>query len=605
VSDVAISFAVLAALVVLFVWNRLPVEIVAVGAALVLWATGVLRLDQALAGFGDSSVIFIATLFVISEGLDATGVTAWVGQQLVAGSGASRTRLLVLTMLIVALLTALINPNGSVAALLPVVVVVAIRVGRTPSQLLMPVAFAAHAGSLLALTGTPVSVVVSEAAADAGARPFGFFEFALVGIPLLAGTIAIVVLFGERLLPHRTASQIPPDFSEHFKVLASDYRLQELTHRLRVGEASPFVGRTQAELASEVAAGGPELALVGVQVRGEGNLAREAVVAAGDVLLVRGAQAAVQRLAADDALELPTGQPGEEAGGLFTRLTGVAEVVIRPRSGLIGTTVFPGMVTESGELIIQAVQRSGEVLDPGETTLAAGDTLLVRGTWAALSQHLEDPDVLVVDAPERVRRQVVPMGPGSRQAVAVLVAMVVLLATGAVPAVVAGLLAAGALILLRVLTLKQAYAAISWTTVILVAGMIPLSTAMQETGAAALVADGLVKAVGGAGPYALVLGLVLLTAVFGQLISNMATALIVIPIAISVASETGISVLPVLMAVNVAAAASFLTPVATPANLMVMGPGAYRFGDYWKMGIVLLLLFVVVATVLVPLIWPF
>ena len=604
-SDVAISFAVLAALVVLFVWNKLPVELVAVGAALVLWATGVLRLDQALAGFGDSSVIFIATLFVVSEGLDATGVTAWVGQQLVARSGASRLRLLVLTMLMVALLTALINPNGSVAALLPVVVVVAIRVGRSPSQLLMPLAFAAHAGSLLALTGTPVSVVVSEAAAEAGARPFGFFEFALVGVPLLAGTIAIVVLFGERLLPHRTASQIPPDFSEHFKVLAGDYRLQELTHRLRVGDGSPFIGKTQAELTGAVAAAGSQLVLVGVQVRGEGNLARQAVVAAGDVLLVRGASAGVQRLAAADALELPAGQPGDDPDDLYSRLTGVAEVVIRPRSGLIGTTVFPGMVTESGELMIQATQRGGEVLDPGETTLAAGDTLLVRGTWAALAEHLEDPDVLVVDAPERVRRQVVPMGPGSKQAIGVLAAMVFLLATGAVPAVVAGLLAVGALVLLRVVTLKQAYGAISWTTVILVAGMIPLSTAMQETGAAALVADGLVKAVGGAGPYALVLGLVLITAVFGQLISNMATALIVIPIAISVAQETGISVLPVLMAVNVAAAASFLTPVATPANLMVMGPGAYRFGDYWKLGLPLLLLFVVVATVLVPLIWPF
>jgi di/tricarboxylate transporter len=602
VSDVAISFAVLAALVALFIWNRLPVEVVAVGAALVLWATGVLRLDQALGGFGDSSVIFIATLFVVSEGLDSTGVTAWVGQQLVARSGQSRTRLLVLTMLMVALLTALINPNGSVAALLPVVVVVAIRVGRTPSQLLIPVAFAAHAGSLLALTGTPVSVVVSEAAAEAGARPFGYFEFALVGLPLLAGTVALVVLFGERLLPHRTPSQIPPDFSEHFKVLTRDYRLQQLTHRVRVGEASPFIGRTQPDVASAV---GPDVTLVGVQVRGEGNLAREARVAAGDVLLVRGDQTAVRQLAAGDAIELPAGQPGGDGDGLFTRLTGVAEVLIRPRSGLAGATVFPGMVTESGELMIQAVQRGGEVLDPGETVLAAGDTLLVRGTWQALSQHLEDPDVLVVDAPERVRRQVVPMGPGSRQALAVLGAMVLMLATGVVPAVVAGLLAAGALILLRVLTLKQAYQAISWTTVILVAGMIPLSTAMQETGAAALVADGLVRAVGGAGPHALVLGLVLLTALFGQLISNMATALIVIPIAVSVATETGISVLPVLMAVNVAAAASFLTPVATPANLMVMGPGAYRFGDYWKLGLPLLLLFVAVATLLVPLIWPF
>jgi di/tricarboxylate transporter len=267
--------------------------------------------------------------------------------------------------------------------------------------------------------------------------------------------------------------------------------------------------------------------------------------------------------------------------------------------------MFPGMVTESGELVVLAIQRGGEDLGPGETVLQAGDTLLVKGTWAALEEHLDDPDILVVDAPERVRRQAVPLGPGAKPAIAVLLGMVVLLATGAVPPVVAGLLAAGALILFRVLTPEQAYRGISWTTVILVAGLIPLSTAMQVTGAAGLMAETLVRLVGGAGPYALVAGLFLLTAVLGQLISNMATALIVIPIAVSAAGELGVSVLPVLMAVNVAAAASFLTPVATPANLMVMGPGAYRFGDYWKLGLAMMALFFLVAIVLVPIYWRF
>src|SRR5262249_19727068 len=162
----------------------------------------------------------------------------------------------------------------------------------------------------------------------------------------------------------------------HLKVLTEDYRLQALTHRLRVGSDSPFVGRTQADLAAAV---GPELSLVGVQVRGEGSLARDAQVAAGDVLLVQGDRAAVEGLTAGGVVELPSYQPGDDADGLYSRLAGVAEVVIRPRSGLIGTTVFPGMVTQSGELMIQAVQRGGEVLDPGETTLAAGDALLVRG----------------------------------------------------------------------------------------------------------------------------------------------------------------------------------------------------------------------------------
>ena len=212
-SDMTITFLVLAAVVVVFVWDRLPVAIVAVGVALSLWATGVLDLNQSLHGFGDPAVIFIASLFVVSEGLDATGVTSWAGQELINRAGESRTRLIVLMMLLVALLTALISVNGSVAALVPVVVVMAVRLGRSPSQLLLPLAFAAHAGSLLVLTGTPVNVIVSEAADEAGVGSFGYFEFALVGVPLVIGTIAIVVLFGERLLPQRSARTLPRDFS--------------------------------------------------------------------------------------------------------------------------------------------------------------------------------------------------------------------------------------------------------------------------------------------------------------------------------------------------------------------------------------------------------
>jgi di/tricarboxylate transporter len=521
VSDATISFVVLAAVVVVFVWDRLPVAIVAIGVALSLWATGVLDLGQALDGFGDPAVLFIAALFVVSEALDATGVTAWAGQELIARSGESRARLIVLMMLLVAGLTALISVNGAVAALVPVVVVMAVRLGRSPSQLLMPIAFAAHAGSLLVLTGTPVNVIVSESADEAGVGTIGYFEFALVGLPLLVGTIAIVVLFGERLLPSRSARVLPRDFSDHARTLVEQYELEA------------------------------------------------------------------------------------DADELLNRKQGVAEVVIPPRSTAVGETVFPGMVTDSGDLVILAVQRNGEDTGPNETVLAVGDTLLLRGAWGALDENLTDPAVLVVDQPGLVRRQAVPLGPGATKAIVILGGMVVLLATGAVPPAVAGLLAACAVVLLRVLSVEQCYRAVSWTTVILVAGMIPLSTAMQESGAAGKLADVLVRVVGDAGPRVLLLGVFLLTAVLGQLISNTATALIVIPVAISAAADMDVSAKPVLMTVTVAAAASFLTPVATPANLMVMGPGGYRFGDYWKLGLPLLVLFGVVATLIVPVWWSF
>ena len=207
----------------------------------------------------------------------------------------------------------------------------AVRLGRSPSQLLLPLAFAAHAGSLLVLTGTPVNVIVSEAADEAGVGSFKYFEFALVGVPLLLGTIAIVVLLGERLLPIRTAKTLPADFSNHARTLVDQYELEQ------------------------------------------------------------------------------------DAATLLTRKHGVAEVVIPPRSSAIGEAVSPGMVTDSGDLVILAVRRNGEDQGPGESVLAVGDTLLLRGKWDALDENLEDPAVLVVDAPALVRRQAVPLGPGAKR----------------------------------------------------------------------------------------------------------------------------------------------------------------------------------------------
>ena len=198
-------------------------------------------------------MLFIASLFVVSEALDASGVTAWVGQELVARVGGSRTKLIVYTMALVALLTALINVNGAVAALVPVAVVMAVRTGRSPSQLLLPLAFGAHAGSLLALTGTPVNVIVSDAAEEAGVGRFGFLEFALVGVPLTVGVIAIVVLFGERLLPERHPRSIAPDFSGHARTLIEQY---ELDHAADDADDAPLGrrrGRDPAALASSPA----------------------------------------------------------------------------------------------------------------------------------------------------------------------------------------------------------------------------------------------------------------------------------------------------------------------------------------------------------------
>jgi hypothetical protein len=298
-SQSTITFLILAATIAVFVWDRLPVAVVALGVALSLWASGVLELEQSLGGFGDPTVIFIASLFVVSEGLDSSGVTAWIGQGLIAGAGASRTRLIVLMMGLVAVLTALISVNGSVAALLPVVAVMAVRLRTSPSQILMPLAFGAHAGSLLALTGSPVNAIASEYADEAGVGRFGFFEFALVGLPLLVGTIAITVLFGERLLPARTSRVITRDLGDLAKTLVEQYALED------------------------------------------------------------------------------------DPDGLFSRRSGVAEGMGPPRSAFVGDIVFPGMVTEGGDLVGRVRSgRSSSWARWWSCSLGAG----CRRRWRACSQ---------------------------------------------------------------------------------------------------------------------------------------------------------------------------------------------------------------------------
>jgi len=525
------TFLILAVAVVAFVSGRVPLALVSIGVALALWATGVLTLGEAFAGFGDPTVLFIASLFVVSEALDATGLTAWLGQQVVTRGGNGRRRLTVIIGLLAAVLTAFISINGAVAALLPVVVVVAVRAGLVPSKLLIPLAFTASAGSLLTLTGTPVNVVVNEAVVAAGGREFGFFEFALAGIPLVLLTVAIVALGGDRLLPTRTA--------EHLADLAPDPR---------------------------------QLA---------------------------------QTLRASYRVDLDTGR-------LFSAREGVAEVLVAPRSSLIGRRVSAGMTTRDEELVILAVRR-GDEEGPnasrgtgvaGALVLRAGDAVLVQGPWPALTRYTQSPDVIAVTPPQALQRAV-PLGRGAGRAIGVLAVMVVLLTTGLVPAPVAGLLAAGALVLLRVLTVPQMYRAISWTTVILIAGMIPLSSAFISTGAAEVVARLVLDAIGGGSPTLALLVVCALAMVLGQFISNVATVLVVMPIAVAIAHSLGTSVQPFMMALAVAGAAAFLTPVATPANLMVMQPGGYRFGDYAKLGVPLMLVHLAVAVLYVPLIWPF
>jgi di/tricarboxylate transporter len=605
-SDSEVIFAIIAAVVGLFIWGRLPVMLVALMVPLALFFTGILPLDQVFAGFGKPVIIFIASLFVVAAGLEASGVTAWVGQWLSRAVGSSPFKLSLFTVIIAALLSPLISQSGAVAALVPVVVLMALRMGEMPSKFLMPLAFASAAGSKLALTGTAKNLLISNAAAEAGYGHFGFFEFALVGVPLLLGTILIVATIGRRLLPERTTAHLAEDFGQHARTLTEQYVVSGSARLYRLRDSSPLLGKSREAINAY-----PGISLIAVSGVAPDQVGSRTFTA-GDVLVLRGDAQQLANFAEANRLDILPDTEGSVADMLFNSQSGLAEVVVKPRSKLAGTRMSPGTLTESGQFVVVAIQRHGQEVggaglgDDARSigvTLQPGDHLLLQGTWRALDRIADDPDVLAVDSPGQVRRQAVPLGPGSTLMLAILAAMVLVLATGILPAPVAVLMAAMAVIAAGILTVPQAYRAIDWNTVVLVASMLPLSTAMYRTGVATQMADLLVSTIGESNPAMLLAGLFLFAAILGQVISNTATAMILIPIAITAAGDLGISALPVLMSLNVGASAAFLTPVATTSNLIVMGPGGYRFGDYWKLGLVLMALYFLVAVFWVPVVW--
>jgi di/tricarboxylate transporter len=601
-TEILITLAIIAAAMVFFVWNVVPAAVVAVCATLLLYFSGVLTMQETLAGFGDPVVILIAALLGIGAGLEVAGVGAWAGQLLIRHTGGNETWRVVAIMVVAAVLSGLIGMNGAVAAMLPITVAVAVRTGVAPSRLMIPLAFGCLTGSKLTLLGTPVNLIASTQADEAGVGHIGFFEWAVLGIPLLAGTIAIIVLFGKRLLPERRSLSIPVDFSAHAQTLVEQYNLEEGLHRFRVRSTSPYIGTSRADVDLTNYAG---LQLVGV-LDGRSATPLERQIAEDDLVLVRGDAETAGRLAADMHL----GVREEDARGavadlLLNRASGLAEVVIPLRSKMIGQTMFPGMATEDGALMVLAIQRGGIEMSPEPVVVRAGDHLLLQGTWKALDQYLADPKVLVVDSPEAVQKQAVALGQGAPAAIAILVLLVILLAFNIVPAPVAAVLCAALMLITRVLTVPQFYRGIDWNICILIGAMIPPAIAMTKTGAAALIGDYVVGALGSAGPHVVLAGVFVVTAIITQFISNTSAALVMMPIGAATASELGVNALPMMMGVAMGASASFLTPFANGVSAMVYGPGAYRFGDFWKIGSIVTIWALIVTVVVVPIFWRF
>jgi di/tricarboxylate transporter len=628
-----LTFAILAVTIILFVWGRIRSDLVALISVLALFLTGILTVDQALSGFSDSTVVMIAALFVVGEGLSRTGVTAWLGEKILELAGSSKIRLLVVMMIGTALLSAFISNTGTVATLLPAVAAAAWRIGSVPSKFLIPLAFAANTGGLLTLTGTPPNIVVAETLANAGFAPFSYFEYALIGLPLLVSAIIYMTFTGRKLLPRRKADERPVELLEVVGQLAETFSLEGQLYRLRVRYSSPLVGQTLKQAAFGHDYGVSVLRIekaLGEDASHSSDLERrrmraqerleflqererkvpgpETVIDTQDILLVKGNGNAVYRLMADyDLGVLPVEDDKQGLSeALLSSEVGIAEVLLSPRSIYIGRTVAEAQIAQKFGVHVLTVRRGDRFLGRRGEKLAFGDALLVRGRWEDIERlRGEGRNFVVVGSPEEMSRQVVELTPRATVAILALAGMIVLMVTGIVPAVVATLIAAVVMVLGGCLSMSQSYRAISWQSVVLIAAMIPMSAALAITGGAEFLAKALVATFGSISPLVLMAGVFVLTTAFSQVINNTATAVLVAPIVLRAALDLDVSPYPLLMTVAVSASTAFLTPIGTTTNLMVMTPGGYRFNDYVKVGLPLILIFLVVSLLLIPFIWPF
>lgn len=605
-SQTLLVFGVLGATIVLFVMDRLRSDVVALMAVLALILTGLLTSEQALAGFANPLTLTIALLFVVGGGLFRTGVADLIGRSLLLASGNSEARLLVVVMIGAGVLSGFLSNTGTTAVLLPAIVSLAWRIGSRPSRLLIPLAFAAQIGGMLTLIGTPPNIVVTDLLAAQGLRPFGFFEFAPIGVVLLIAGVLFMLTLGQRLLPDR-ASKSREAQSIKARELTDTYRLPASLFRMRVRRGSSLVGQT---LAQSGLGRDFDVSVVGHvarrgQTRAVDRLTPDTVIRADDVLMVRADEDALQRAAATFNLGIqPAGELSEDE--LLSREIGLAEVLLTQRSTLNGKTLAEANFANKYAVQVLGVLRLGQPVGGqlSDARLRFGDALLVRGTWREIEVLGEEVrDFVVVGQPEAML-PAAQLHPRAPVAIAALIGMLILITFNVVPTVVATLLAAVAMILGGCLTMEEAYASTNWESVVLIACMLPMSTALQQTGAADFIAQAIVGGVGPLGPLALLAGLFLLTMVLTQFISNTATTVLVAPIAFQAATGLGVSPHAALMAVAVGASAAFATPIATPVNTLVLTPGGYHFRDFAKVGLPLQFIFLLIAITVVPLLWP-
>ena len=468
-------------------------------------------------------------------------------------------------------------------------------------------AFAALLGGTLTLIGTPPNIVVNGALEDAGLEVFKFYSFTPIGLALLAGGILYLVTIGSRLLRKGESSAPEPGDDHGIGQLLANYDMKGRVLLLRVEASSSLVGRTlgEADLRTRTA-----FSVVAVQRSrrfGDDDVMianQSTILRAGDALLVV-APAGLTKPGPPEGYGLVA--LGREAlSGVLNNVLGVVEVVIAPRSDLRGKTIRELELRRTNRLHMLGIQHQGENVteDPLDYELAMGDTVLLGGAWRDIDRLRKQTGKVLVLALPREWREIVPAFRRAPWALAIITAMMVLMVTGTLSAVISVLAAGMALVLTGCVTMPQAYRTISWSSVVLIAAMIPMSIALQVTGGAEFVANGMVDTLGDLGPHVLMAGIFLMTTALSLVISNSVTTVLMAPIVIQVGLDMGLSAQPLMMIVAVSASTAFLTPIGTTTNLMVSTPGDYRFSDFLRVGVPLIVIFIILSLLLIPVIWP-
>ena len=606
--ELIIVLVLLFAAVVAFMMNKPRMDVVAVCALLALPLTGSVTLDQALAGFSDSSVIIVAVFFIIGDGLVRTGVAFRVGDWLVKQSKNSETRLIVLLMLSVALLGSVMSSTGIVAIFIPIIISVATKMKADVRRLMMPLSFAGLISGMLTLVATAPNLVVSSQLQLAGHAAFQFFSFTPIGLIILFVGM-FYMLFARRFLGKKAEDQGGSGKARiNFDDLASEYQLKGRNYRAQVGKGSPLIGKRLSEM--NLRGGhGANIIVVERRLNRLRNVVLDAVpdrvVQENDVLLFdffypEKVELFMQKF---NLVSLPL---MSSYFNEHSREIGMVEVAIHPDSKLIDKTVLENAFRSRYGLNVMGIKRQGEVLENEllNEKLKRGDTLLVFGMWRAIRQlQTMTNDFVVLTVPAEVD-EVAPAMEKAPYAIIALLITVGLMISGIFPTVLVAIFGALLMGAFGCITMDSAYKSIHWQSIILIVGMFPFAVALQNTGGVDLAVKYLLELSGGASPRVVLAMIFGFTAIIGLFISNTATAVLLAPIAIQTATVLGISPYPFAMAVAIAASAAFMTPVSSPVNTLVVAPGKYSFGDFVKIGVPFVLIVMAIAVIFIPMLFP-